>query len=144
MLSEHCAEQLPLWSDTSPRGLERVRFAAVRFSGGELPRLADAIRLAHKDWRDLLVSAKFADSVHAHSVWKPRRLEQAIVERWLQGRRIDGVNFAPGDLVQLQGSPGPAGRIAALVGLEPEPRLRVQLNDGRTVELFQFAIRHAG
>jgi len=36
-----------------------------------MDKLADAIRLANKDWRDLLVAAGFAESVDAHKDWKP-------------------------------------------------------------------------
>ena len=152
MLSEGCAESLPLWSDSSPSGLERVRFAAIRLSGGDLSRLTEGIRLAHVDWRDLLVSAGFAEDVGAHKSWTPRRFEPGVVARWLRGERIEGVAFAAGSVVQVScgpyrsnsAFPGPAGKIVELTGLEPEPRFTVQLNDGGSVEVFQFAIRHAG
>jgi hypothetical protein len=35
-----------------------------------MDKLADAVRLANKDWRDLLVAAGFAESVDAHKDWK--------------------------------------------------------------------------
>jgi len=58
-------------SETKLLGLERFRFAALKLSRGRMDKLADAVRLANKDWRDLLVAAGFADSVDAHKDWKP-------------------------------------------------------------------------
>ena len=71
LLENDCADNLPFSEDTSPTELERVRFAALKVSGGDLERLVDAISLAQLDWRDLLVSAGFADDVHAHESWSP-------------------------------------------------------------------------
>ena len=55
------------WSEDS----ERLRFAALRFSGGNLTALQNAIELGKLDWRDLLVAAGFADDVTAHERWDP-------------------------------------------------------------------------
>jgi hypothetical protein len=55
-------------SDT-PEGLERVRFAALKASGGTIKGLRNAIELAYTDWRDLLVSADFAHDATAHERW---------------------------------------------------------------------------
>ena len=76
-LVRECAENLPLISDPTPSGLERVRFAALRLSDGSIHRLRDAITLAKTDWRDLLVAANFADDIHAHRTWEPQRREPA-------------------------------------------------------------------
>ncbi len=51
--------------------MERLRFAAIKLSKGELNTLLDAIVLAQTDWRDLLVAAGFANDVHAHQSWLP-------------------------------------------------------------------------
>jgi hypothetical protein len=77
LLARECAENLPLVSNPTPGGLERLRFAALRLSDGNLHRLRDAIALAKTDWRDLLVAADFAEDVHAHQSWHPRRSEPA-------------------------------------------------------------------
>ena len=60
LLADECGETLPFMSDATPQSLERVRFAAIRLSGGRLDRLHDALCLARRDWRDLLVAAHFA------------------------------------------------------------------------------------
>jgi len=75
LLARECAENLPLISNPTPSGLERLRFAALRLSDGSLHRLREAITLAKTDWRDLLVAADFADDIHAHRSWQPRRRE---------------------------------------------------------------------
>lgn len=74
LLAEECADTLPLLGEpATPAGLERIRFAALKLSGGEPQRLREAILLARADWRDLLVAAEFADDVHAHEKWLPPR-----------------------------------------------------------------------
>jgi hypothetical protein len=59
-----------LFPMSSPGDHERVHFAALRVSHGDLPTLAEVV---HDDWRDILVAARFADDVHAHERWIPRR-----------------------------------------------------------------------
>src|SRR5262245_34140210 len=39
LLATECAENLPLVSDPTPEGLERLRFAAIRLSEGKVTRL---------------------------------------------------------------------------------------------------------
>ncbi len=70
LLTRDCAENLPLWYDISPVGLDRVRFAAWRVSDGSLERLAEPIQLARTDWSDLLVAAGFAHDPKAHGKWE--------------------------------------------------------------------------
>ena len=48
---------------------ERLWFAALRVSDGDLDKLRIAIRLAKRDWRDLLVAAGFAENANAHKIW---------------------------------------------------------------------------
>lgn len=71
LLEQECGDGLPLWGRVTPEGLERVRFAVLKLSGGELVALADAIRLARRDWRDVLVAAGFADNPNDHLEWDP-------------------------------------------------------------------------
>jgi len=139
LLSESCAENLPLLGPpATPTSLERLRFAAIRVSGGDLTRLREAIRIAQVDWRDLLVAAEFASDTRAHERWEPRVFEAAVAERW-KTERIAGVAFRPGDRVTVVWGParGRNGMISALIGLEPEARYTVTLDDGQKARAFQ-------
>jgi hypothetical protein len=59
-----------LESDRSA-GLERICFAVLKLSQGQLPQLQRAIDLAKQDWRDALVAADFANDIKAHLSWWP-------------------------------------------------------------------------
>jgi len=52
----------------SPKGLERFRFAVLKIGKCNIEKLKTAIDMAKQDWRDLLVSAKFANSEKDHQV----------------------------------------------------------------------------
>jgi hypothetical protein len=69
LLVERCGSTLPF---STPSSLERIRFAALKVSEGDLAALRSAVKLANTDWRDLLVDAGFADDVDAHRAWFPR------------------------------------------------------------------------
>jgi hypothetical protein len=144
LLAHECAENLPMnASDATPAGMERVRFAAIRVSGGSLDRLREAIRLAQIDWRDLLVSADFALRVDAHEKWHPARFDAAVVARWIAGDLPHGVEFErhhPVRVVEGRRS-GKRGAVIALLGLEPEPRYRVELSSGQALDAFQRMLR---
>jgi hypothetical protein len=71
LLAELCGSNLPFCEDSDPTSLERVRFAALKVSAGNLSELYSAVELANIDWRDLLVAAEFADDVEAHRSWFP-------------------------------------------------------------------------
>jgi hypothetical protein len=71
LLVESCGHKLPLCEGASPESMERIRYAAMKLSGGDLVKLRDAIGLAIIDWRDLLVAAGFADDVLGHRSWNP-------------------------------------------------------------------------
>ncbi len=146
LLATECAEKLPLVSNPTPEGLERLRFAAIRLSDGALPRLRDALAVAKTDWRNLLVAADFADDVHAHRTWKPRRLEPAIVDRWMAGELPADVKFGLNAAVEVRFRPphGGKGAVISLVGLEPEPRYLVELGSGEEIEARQFNLQEAG
>jgi hypothetical protein len=72
ILTDDCADGLPLMRPCTPEGLERIRAAVLKLSGGKLDRLKAAVREAHVDWRDVLVMAGFANDVEAHTRWIPR------------------------------------------------------------------------
>jgi len=71
LLVEDCADNLPFSEDATPAGLERVRFAVLKLSGGDLAKLVEAVALAQVDWRDVLVAAGFAEDPGAHEAWWP-------------------------------------------------------------------------
>lgn len=75
ILLNQCGNNLPLHQKSSEFQLERVRFAALKLSGGELARLQDAVKLAQQDWRDLLVAAGFGEA-DAHTRWSPVPFEK--------------------------------------------------------------------
>jgi hypothetical protein len=71
ILTDECADNLPFHDEATPRSLERIRFAALKLSGGRIAELESAVALAKLDWRDLLVAADFAHDTTAHESWFP-------------------------------------------------------------------------
>lgn len=140
LLAHECAENLPLIGDAaSPTGLERIRFAVIRVSGGRLDRLSETITLARKDWRDVLVAAEFAHDVRAHERWKPQRFDGSVLDRWMAGELPPGVHFKLNESVRVVAGwhGGMSGSVIALLGLEPEPQYLIELGSGQTIEEFQ-------
>jgi hypothetical protein len=74
ILVEECGENLPLSKGKGDAFFERIRFAVLKLSGGEIAKLDKAIRLAKLDWRDLLVASEFAEDPQAHHSWLADRL----------------------------------------------------------------------
>ena len=70
LLREDCGTALPGSENASPEFYERVQCAALKLSEGRIDKLYDAIALAQTDWRDLLVSAGFAEQTQAHRDWQ--------------------------------------------------------------------------
>jgi hypothetical protein len=73
VLFEECGTNLPLIENADHAAVERIRFAALKLSGGQLDRLDQAIELAKIDWRDLLMAAGFGEDVYAHMSWLPEQ-----------------------------------------------------------------------
>ena len=71
LLVTRCGSNLPLWTPTDSMGLERIRFAALKLSGGDLAELRRAVEIAEVDWRDVLVAAGFGHDPRAHERWFP-------------------------------------------------------------------------
>lgn len=69
ILAEECGNNLPLMQNSDAIQLERIRYAALKLSQGELDALRQAVQLAQTDWRDALVSAEFATNLTAHKDW---------------------------------------------------------------------------
>jgi hypothetical protein len=73
LIVEECGNNLPFLKDYDAVSLERFRFAALKLSDGDMDKLYRAIRLAQRDWRDLLMAAGFAHEITAHSRWLPAK-----------------------------------------------------------------------
>ena len=85
LLMEECGNNLPSLEQADPTDLERVRWAAIKFSDGDIDRLLSAIELAQSDWRDLLVSVGFADDVNAHKRFAgERRFFKRVAEKMIE------------------------------------------------------------
>ncbi len=69
LLEHRCGINLPGCADHDPHQMERIRFAALKLSQGDLIKLEAAVELAESDWRDLLMAAGFAEDVDAHQSW---------------------------------------------------------------------------
>jgi len=70
-LLERCGDGLPMTTHWDESQFERVRYAVLKLSGGDLHELERAIQLANWDWRDLLMAADFGHDVTAHERWFP-------------------------------------------------------------------------
>ena len=139
-----CTDDESLISDVVRQGVDRIVFAMIRLSGGRLDRLENtAIRLLQQDWRDLLVAAEFAEDIHAHETWQPRRFDSGVDNGWMAGHQPDGVLFGLGDTVEVLAGlrRGQTGAVIALLGLEPEPRYLVELGSGQESEEFQRMLK---
>ena len=70
LLEEECSDNLPFCENSDANALERIRFAVLKISEGDIARLRDAIKIAQQDWRDTLMGAGFGYSVTAHKQWE--------------------------------------------------------------------------
>ena len=70
-LLESCGDNLPGVATDYLQLAERIRFAVLKLSGGDLNKLQAAIEGAALDWRDILVAAGFASDKAAHLAWQP-------------------------------------------------------------------------
>jgi len=75
MLIQQCGNNLPFLGEADEYKLERFRFAALKLSHGNVEALSRAVRLAQKDWRDLLMAADFGNYLQAHEKWAQSILE---------------------------------------------------------------------
>lgn len=74
-LVEKCGNNLPFCADSDEYKLERIRFATLRLSMGYPADLEEAISLANRDWRDVLVWAGFGENLTAHQAWAEQLLK---------------------------------------------------------------------
>src|SRR4026208_312164 len=75
-LEQNCGNNLPFCHDHDEYQMERLRFAAIKLSQGNIQTLLQAIDAACMDWRDLLVAAGFGHDVMAHEAWAKNVLGQ--------------------------------------------------------------------
>jgi len=71
LLEEECGVNLPFCESATPESAERIRFAALKLSRGDLDELRSMVDHAKIDWRDVLVWAGFGNDVAAHHRWWP-------------------------------------------------------------------------
>lgn len=135
-------ESLVRWSMES----ERLLFAALRLSRGDLPALDQAITLGQTDFRDLLVAADLADDIHAHEKWVPQPLTPALLAHWRSGGDIESVRFAAGAQVQVRRGllVGGVGVVVTLEWIEPQPTYRIRFATGRQLAVRQVDLRESG
>ena len=70
LLMIECGNNLPFCESSDEYALERIRFAVLKLSGGNLCELRRWVGLAKTDWRDVLMAAGFGHSVTAHKEWR--------------------------------------------------------------------------
>jgi hypothetical protein len=68
MIVDECSENIISYSNGE---LERVRQGILKISNGDIKRLKDSIEWAKIDWRDILLTAGFAENPEAHKNWEP-------------------------------------------------------------------------
>ena len=76
-LVAECGNNLPFFDDLDEVGLERVRFAVLKLSNGDLDALLGAIQGAQTDWRDTFMAAGFGHDVTEHDRWANDYLAQS-------------------------------------------------------------------
>ena len=76
-LEEECGNNLPFCENDDEYQMERIRFAVLKLSGGNIQKLLEAIDLARMDWRDLFMSADFGYDVNAHEKWAEETLKRS-------------------------------------------------------------------
>ena len=69
LIQSECGRNLPFFESNTKEEMERIRFAVLKISEGDLDKLHDAIELAQTDWRDLLMSAGFENDTIEHERW---------------------------------------------------------------------------
>lgn len=74
-LEDECGNHLPFCDKLDEHGMERIRFAALKLSQGNIHQLLRAIDQARLDWRDLLLAADFGSDIHAHEDWAKELLK---------------------------------------------------------------------
>jgi hypothetical protein len=69
ILASERGNNLPSHATSDPTRLERVRFAVLKLSAGNLVTLRETIEDAKMDWRDTFMAAGFGYDVMEHERW---------------------------------------------------------------------------
>ena len=72
LLDLQCGYNLPGFKRASEHEFERIRFAALKLSDGDLSKLRRAVELAQLDFRDLLMAAGFGE-ITGYEKWLPEK-----------------------------------------------------------------------
>lgn len=76
-LEDECGHNLPFCEKHDEHQMERIRFAVLTLSQGDIRKLLAAIDVARMDWRDLFMAADFGYDVNAHELWAKDILEKS-------------------------------------------------------------------
>lgn len=68
-LVREVSENIPLCENSTPEGMERIRFAVMKLIAENETHFNVALNHAQMDWRDLFMAAGFADSAEQHRHW---------------------------------------------------------------------------
>jgi len=71
-LVHRCGDNLPLMHPGFVSLVERIRFAVLKLSAGDVAALERHLDAAVRDWRDVLLAAGFGVDVGAHLHWNPQ------------------------------------------------------------------------
>ena len=69
LLTTECGSNIPLCNSHSPEDMERIRFAVLKQTNGDISKFDLVLNLAKTDWRDLLMAADFGHNLRAHITW---------------------------------------------------------------------------
>ena len=69
MLMEQCGNNIPFDQTCDKYQMERLPYAVLKLSGGDIDKLQQAINDATVDSRDVLMAAGFGDDIEAHRKW---------------------------------------------------------------------------
>jgi len=75
-LEDECGNNIPSCSNHDEFRMERIRFAVLKLSRGNITNLLHAIDEARMDWRDLFMAADFGQDVNAHEKWAEEILKR--------------------------------------------------------------------
>lgn len=76
-LEDECGNNIPFCDHHDEYQMERIRFAVLKLSNGNIKQLLRAIDEARTDWRDLFMAAGFGHDVKAHELWAKDTLENS-------------------------------------------------------------------
>ena len=75
-LEEECGNNIPFCEKHDEYQMERIRFAVIKLSKGNINKLLKAIDEARMDWRDLFMAADFGYDTSAHEKWAEEILKK--------------------------------------------------------------------